>query len=269
MNQNEQAKAIRERYSSDPRSTSFNCILYGGLGTGKTFSLRTAVAPVYVMSFDPGGSKVLSSKISDHAYPSTCIEEGNVLVDSRFEVEDPNSPDSFELWDKEYDKLRTSGFFDHVGTFVIDSMTTWAQCALNLVLKKAKRAGGVPQQNDWFPQMVLLENAIRDFLSLPCHCILIGHDATSKDEVTGKIYKDLMITGKLVRRIPLLFDEIYYTLTKPTPKGAEYYFATKGTSTYQARSRLGAGGLLDEFEQPDFKAILRKVGLSAEDKPAL
>lgn len=269
MNQNEQAKTIRERYAADPRSTSFNCVLYGGLGTGKTYSLRTAVAPVYVMSFDPGGSKVLAQRIANHKYPDVSISSGNILVDSRFEVEDPKRPGAFELWDKEYEVLKRSGFFDNVGTFVVDSMTTWAQCALNLVLKKAGRAGGVPQQNDWFPQMILLENAIRDFISLPCNCILIGHDASTKDEVTGKVFKDLMITGKLVRRIPLLFDEIYFATTKQTSKGVDYFFATQATSTYQARSRLGAGGLLEELEQPDFKSIMRKVGLSAEDKPAL
>ena len=165
--------------------------------------------------------------------------------------------------------MKRSGFFDTVGTFVIDSITTWAQCALNTVLKKAGRPGGVPQQNDWFPQMILLENAIRDFISLPCNCILIGHDAVTKDEVSGSVSRDLMITGKLVRRIPLLFDEIYFAINKRTPHGIEYYFATQGTSQYQARSRLGAGGLLDELEAPDFKAIMRKVGLSAEDMPDL
>ena len=87
--------------------------------------------------------------------------------------------------------------------------------------------------------------------------------------VTGKIFKDLMITGKLVRRIPLLFDEIYFATTKQTSKGTDYFFATKATSTYQARTRLGAGGQLEEMEAPDFKSILRKVGLSAEDKPNL
>lgn len=269
MTNEEQAKQIRERYAGDPRSASFNCVLYGGLGTGKTFSLRTAVSPIYIMSFDPGGSKVLANRIANHPYPNTCIESGDILVDSRFEVEDPKKPGSFALWDKQYEILKRSGFFNSIGTFVIDSMTTWAQCALNEVLKRAGRTAGVPQQNDWFPQMVLLENAIRDFISLPCHCILIGHDAVSKDEVTGKIYKDLMITGKLVRRIPLLFDEIYFATTKQTSKGTEYFFATKATSTYQARTRLGAGGLLEEMESPDFKQILRKVGLSAEDKPAI
>ena len=267
--QSEQAKQIRERYTKSPRTNTFNSLVYGPLGTGKTFSLRTAVAPVYVMSFDPGGIKVVERPIAKHPYPDTNIESGKIIVDTRFEVEDPKAPNAFELWDKEYETLKRGGFFNSIGTFCIDSITTWAQCALNTVLKKAGRAGGVPQQNDWFPQMILLENAIRDFISLPCNCILIGHDATTKDEVTGATFKDLMITGKLVRRIPLLFDEIYFATAKRTPRGVEYYFATEATGTYQARSRLGAGGLLDELEQPDFKLIMRKVGLSAEDMPDL
>ena len=251
-----EAEKLRKMYSDDPRRTSFNAIVYGGLGTGKTSLLRTCRKPALVHSFDPGGTKVLRDE----------IEQGTVLVDTRYENEDPRRPDKFQLWDNEYHRLKTGGFFDSIGTYAIDSVTTWAQTAMNAVLKKAGRAGGTPQQNDWLPQMMMLENAMRDFVSLPCDCVLIGHDDVTKDEASGRMFVGLMITGKLSRRVPLLFDEIYCALTKETSKGIEYQLLTRATGMYQARSRLGKGGELDTYEKPDIKAILAKVGYSNEDK---
>ena len=254
---NVEAAKLREMYDNDPTTKSFNAVIYGGLGTGKTSLIRTARKPVLVHSFDPGGTKVLRDE----------IEAGEILVDSRFEREDPRLPKAFQLFDDEYHRLRGGGFFDHIGTYVIDSVTTWAQCAMNVVLKKAGRVGGTPQKNDWMPQMGLIENAMRDFVALPCDCILLGHDDVTKDESSGKMYSGLMITGKLTRRVPLLFDEIYCAMTKETSKGIEYQLLTRATGTYQARSRLGKGGEHDTYEKPDIKAILKKVGFSTEDKP--
>ena len=254
-----EATKLREMYNNDPTTQTFNAVVYGGLGTGKTSLLRTARKPVLVHSFDPGGTKVLRDEIAN----------GSILVDSRFEQEDPRQPKAFKLFDDEYHRLRRDGFFEHIGTYVIDSVTTWAQTAMNAVMKKAGRAGGTPQQNDWLPQMMMLENAMRDFVSLPCDCILIGHDDVTKDEATGKMYVGLMITGKLSRRVPLLFDEIYCAQTKETSKGIEYSLLTRASGTYQARSRLGKGGELDTYEKPDIKAILRKVGFDDSDKPAI
>ena len=250
------AQQIRERYSNDPRSTTFNAIIYGGSGTGKTYSIRTMRAPILVHSFDPGGTHSVRD----------LVEGGTILIDNQFEVEDPKNPSAFRKWDTEYHKLKREGFFNSLGTYVIDSLTTWASCALGEVMRRDKRAGGTPQQNDWLPQMQILENAMRDFLSLPCDVVLIGHDDVMQDAISGKMFSSLMITGKLKKRIPLLFDEVYYSTTKVDSKGTHYYFQTQADSRIQARSRLANKGQLETLEPPDFKAILKKVGMDYEDK---
>jgi len=273
-----EAQKLRTMYNEDPRRDTFNAVIYGGLGTGKTSLLRTCRKPVLVHSFDPGGTTVLQEE----------IDNGSILADIRFEIEDPTRPTAAKLWDGEYDRLKRLGFFNHLGTYALDSVTTWAQCVMYDILKQQGRSGrvklnakivkdgktrttyvGVPQENDWMPQMIVMENAIRDMLSLPCDVILIGHDDVVKDNVTGKMESSLMITGKLKKRVPLLFQEIYYATTKETSAGTIYQLLTQRTGSYQARTRLGKGGELDKYEAPDIKGILRKVGMSTDDKPAL
>ena len=265
-----EAEKLKNLYSEDPRSNSYNAVIYGGTGSGKSSLLRTARMPLHVDSFDPGGSKVLRGEatLNGKKYPEQ-MSKGNIIVDSRYEVENPESPTMIKLWDEEFHKRLKMGYFDALGTYALDSITTWAQDIMYAVIKKAGRAGGTPQQNDWLPQMQIIENAIRKIISLPCDCIMIGHDNTDKDEATGRMFISLMITGKLVRRIPLLFDEVYASLTKETSKGVEYQLLTKHTGLYQARSRLSNNGQLDMYEVPDIKNILKKAGLPTEDKPAL
>lgn len=248
---------MRGLYEADARNTSFKAIVYGPSGSGKTTSLKTARFPLLVHSFDPGGTQVLRP----------LVDEGKAMLNTTFEVDNPKAPSAFRNWDIEFDNLERGGFFEHVGTYVIDSLTTWAQCALYEILKRAGRAGSVPQQNDWYPQMILLEAAMRKLLSLPCDVILIGHDDVSKDEQSGKIFRGLLITGKLTKRIPILFDELYFANVKETSKGAEYQFMTKDNGSINAKTRLGNKGELDQYVPQDFKAILAKVGRSTADKP--
>ena len=265
-----EAEKLKKMYDNDPRSNSFNAIIYGGTGSGKTSLLRTCRLPLHVDSFDPGGSKVLQGEaiLNGVKYPDE-MSRGNIVVDSRFETEEPAHPQAAKLWDDEFHRRKKMGYFDHIGTYVIDSMTTWAQDIMYEIIKKAGRGGGQPFQNDWLPQMTVIENAIRDIISLPCDCILLGHDSSDKDDATGKMFISLMITGKLVRRVPLLFDEMYVAMTKETSKGIEYQLLTQKTGLYQAKSRLAKMGELETYEVPDIKAILRKTGRDTDDKPSL
>lgn len=265
-----EARKIRELYNSSPRSSSFNAIIYGASGSGKTSILRTCRKPVHVDSFDPGGSKVLQGTafLNGKEYPDD-MAAGNIIVDSRFEDEDPLNPKAAKLWDDEFHRRKKMGYFSLLGTYVIDSVTTWAQCIMYSIMKKAGRTGTQPYQQDWLPQMTVIENAVREITALPCDCILIGHEDADKDEATGKMFITLAVTGKLKVRIPLLFDEIYYAHTKETSKGIQYQLLTRKTGLYMARSRLAKSGKIETYEVPDIKAILRKAGLPTEDKEPL
>jgi len=252
-------------YSQDPRNMTFNCLVHGPVKVGKTSLLRTCPKPVLVHSFDPNGTMVLAD----------LIESGQVMVDTRFEEEDPFNPKACRLWEDEFNTLYKKDFFRHIGTFAIDSMTTWGQIIMYEVIRRAAKAskkrstGDAPQENDWLPQMSFIENYMRKFLSLPCHCILLGHSEQPKDRegnTTGDL--GLMITGKLRERVPALFSEIYYLRMKDYRTGARELLINP-TYGIQVGTRIGHGGKLDKIEPPDIKAIMKKSGLDYSDKPLI
>ncbi len=253
------AQIAYNAHKESAKTQRFKLLEYGRTGTGKTRIFKTARRPVFICSFDPGGYKTLIDEIDGRTF----------LVDSRFESEDPWHPKAWALFDKVFHELKASGFFSMVGTFGLDSLTTMAQTALNWVMAKDKRAGTTPFQQDWYPQMVLVENFLHEMLDLPCDCILTAHPDVMKDDVTGKTFATPMITGKLKGRIPLLFDEVYYADAVESSKGTEWHLITRKTSMYDARTRLGREGRFDLREKPDIKYLLEKAGYDYHDLPPL
>jgi len=253
-----EVQKLQTMYQEDKSNHSFNCLLLGESGSGKTFLMRTARKPVHIDSFDPGGAKGLDD----------FIKKGEIIVDSRYANEDPRKPFAWELWKKEMLKREQMGYFESIGTYVLDSSTTWAETIMNQILKNAGLAGGAPRfTHDYNPQKIEIRNWLRELLSLPCDFILTGHLESQKDEVTGGLSYRYATTGKGVQTIPLLFDEIWVMSPKAGSKGVDYRILTQSTGTYVARSRLAKEGLLSQYEEADIKSILKKAKIDSSDKP--
>jgi len=252
---------LKEMYKTKSGNKNFNAIIYGDKGSGKSTLFKTCRKPVFIDSFDTGGSSVLRDE----------IEKGTIIVDNSWEVDDPKHPTAFKNWDIEFHRRKREGFFDVFATYGIDSFTTLSIVAMNQVLKERGRAGGVPStgagsDNDYVLQMLYLENALAGMFSLPCDLIVTAHPEADKDDTTGKIFVGPWITGKAKIRIPLVFDEMYYAKAEATKDGVQYSLLTRLTSTFKASSRLSNRGQLEMYEESNIKKILKKCGLSDMDK---
>jgi hypothetical protein len=174
-------------------------------------------------------------------------------------------------------RLRT-GYFNMFGTYVLDSASTWGDAVMNYQLGKAKHAGEAPKWNrDYTPQKTLMINYIKKLMNLPCDFILTGH-LRQMEEVVGqtkdgesikRVYYRFFTTGQAMVTIPLQFDELYVLVGEETSRGIERKLLVESQGRYIARSRLKGDGKLDATEPADIKGLLKKIGLSWEDKPTL
>lgn len=250
---------LRKLYLEDENRDKYNLLLLGDKGTGKTFIARTARKPVYIDSFDPEGT--------------LCLREykrnGDILAETKYEKEDPLNPAAFEQWARDFEEKCKSNYFSNFGTYMLDSTTAWSEAIMNTILKKDGRAGTAPLfTKDYNPQKVMIHNALKRVLNLPCDVIVTGHLEAVKDDVIGNVEYRFLTTGKGTVIIPLMFTEVWVADTNQSSKGVDYRIITQRTGKYMASSRLSAGKL-ETYEPSDLKAILKKCGLDIKDKPSL
>jgi hypothetical protein len=265
----DELKRVTDYYAQDALQKRFSALICGESGAGKTYLLRSCRRPIHIDSFDPGGTKCLKK----------WIDSGDIVADTQWEGEDPLSPNRFDRWKKATELRLQIGYFKHFGTYCLDSATTWAQSAMYAQLSSDGRAGEIPNWGkDYVPQKNAMTVYITKLMGLPCDFILTGHldkqeKVLSYDKSTGikrsEITYRFMTTGKAVITIPLLFDELYVLRTKETAGGLERVIVTEAQGEFIARSRLKGNNILNAEEPADIKALLRKIGMSDEDKPKL
>lgn len=264
---------IRNRYKEQSRKRGFNALIYGDFGTGKTYMLHTAPKPVFVHSFDPGGSVTLRK----------WIDKGEVIVDSSFESDETDNPkepqNAYVRWEKEFNRLREMNFFDNVGTYCIDSLTTMGESLMRGIMERAtsKKSGKrspyhkeiptfIPEIQDYNVQQLTMRDYLNVCCGLPCNFICTGHIDKKQDQVTGGFISTVMVSGKAAQKIPLLFDEVYIADYKSLSSGPEYFLRMSPEGMYKARSRLAATYDLDRKEKPDISYILNKCNYESPDK---
>jgi hypothetical protein len=248
---------LKTMYKEDLTQQSFNCLVLGEMGTGKSHLLQTCRRPIHIDSFDPGGTKHLQKGIS----------EGWIMVDTRYEKEDPLKPTAADLWRKEMERRFNMGYFNHLGTYSLDSMTMWNEAIMNEVLRKAGIAGQAPRfTHDFSPAKNQIKNYIQMLVRLPCDVVITGHIRPDKDEVVGSVSMRLVTIGNLDTLIPSLFDEVYITQIRDGSKGPEYSILTAPKGHYRhVRTRMGSGKF-DQVEKPDIRELLKKAGHNNSDK---
>jgi len=240
------------------RAKKADFIIIGYSGVGKTHLLRTCPQPVYVDSFDKGGTRgVLDDLIAQH----------RIFVDTRWEQDQTLNPTAFKGWDDNFTRLIRSNFFDSVGTYAIDSMTSFSDAILAYILKKASRAGKKPNYYEDYPiHHNIIRDAIKMIWSLPCYTILTGHIDTMKDDVSGAIISSLLLPGKSAVKVPIHADEVYILEVKETKDGLEHTLLTRNTGKLRARTRIGSRKF-NIREPADIRKLIVKAGFDVSDKP--
>lgn len=256
---------LREKHSIEVARKTVNALLLGSFGSGKTYFLGTCPKPVLIHSFDPGGYKSLMP----------LIDKGEVIVDSSFEVDNVKNPTVWDKWEKTFHSYRTPNkdtgkcIFDGIGTYAIDSYTTFISALVNKIAAVKGRTDQCLTQPDWQIVTNIIKDAAKLVTSIPCHTVMIGHLSMERDDVEGRMLAQIAATPKLRGFLPLLFDEVWVALSETGAKGGpEYKLLTAHWSRYEARTRIG-GPQQGKFllkEEPNFKHLLRKAGYPCEDK---
>jgi hypothetical protein len=252
LNANKSLQDLLSMYKTDEVNKTFNAIILGQIGSGKTSMLATCPKPVLIDSFDPGGHKLKTLQ--------PYIEKGEIVPDSRWEKP---TKQMFTEWEKEMQRRVDSKFFDGVGTYCIDSATTFLGAMKERAMEKSGR------DNVSQPEWGVIGNAfihwVKVATSLPCNFIMTGHLVLELEESEGKTIARFNSIPSMQVNIPALFDEIYVLVQDQKGGTIERRLLTQSTAKYIARTRIGAG-VLDIYEPPDIGKLLVKAGYPNNSK---
>lgn len=248
---------IREMYLTKRKSRSLSVMLMGEFSSGKTRFLGTAPRPILIDSFDPNGTAVL-----EDVYMKD-IEAGNILIRT-FWKENHESPTEYRKWGRQWDSDVKNRFFDKIGTYAIDSSTTFVDALGNEIAKHNKLGPGELEIGDYKTLYNTMKMHVKMMSDFDCHFILTAHLMPEKDSLTGELKMVLDTYGKLRSQLPLLFTE-KYVLRRKSKDDVKILTAPKGM--YRAGTQMSSK--LDGEEEPNFKSILKKAGFPYEDKPSL
>lgn len=259
---------LRAAYEETSSSIGYNALIVGMPGSGKTFTATSAVGPIHFDTWDPSGHVTLMTQFQDE------LKSGKILMDRRWQKErkidvrgKAQGTRLYDTWCGEMDKRLQVGYFDNLGTYVLDSLTSFAGAVMNAVDIATGKPFGERSQPMWGKAMDLVEDQMAMLASLPCDVIVLGHieyiQSHSADGIpTGRPYPVIISLGKkLSPKLMKTFSEVY--LQEVDDKSKRVLHTHRYGQFDYLKTSLGK---LAQQEVPDIKYLLKKAGLPTEDK---
>lgn len=231
--------------------SKWNVLVYGPLNTGKTTFLTTFPRPIVIASFEPNGASSIRHQLA--------ASDGQIIVVNRTERDSGTTPTAY-LNLLNLMKAFANGPDKEIGTFCIDGFTLLAEAILTAVCVEKNHE--TPSQPDYLVQLNRVKALIKLGLNLTCNFAVTAHESIYSDPNLGIFTRSILASPSIQAWLPSVFDEVYYA----NRSKQEYKLVTRSNGEVIARSRLGAGNVFDNVENPDFMALLTKANATQQHK---
>lgn len=210
-------------------------LLIGPAGSGKTMQLRTIPGKKLVFAFEQNSINTLAGD-PDIAYKLYLPDDVEIATRSlstkanqsgRVAPDEGTAPTAYESFRQDFNEVITSKQILDFDVVCIDSLTSMSKAIMDRILYINNRMGCQPQQDDWSAQIVNVENVVRKLTSLPIILYVTAHDELKRDDSSGRQVMDLVLTGQLKTRVPMLFSDIYKCMSKSTEEEDRYILMTR------------------------------------------
>lgn len=201
-------------------------LVLGDTGSGKTSQILTLSGKKFCYLFD--ANAILSLRGHDIDYEEYLPDQQNVAAQSLSKKAPSdkvtvNSSDVYQRWEKDFNEKLESNFFDDFDWICMDSCTTFLDIIMDRVLTINGMYGQWPTQDMYGPQMIAFTNVCRSLVGLGKSIYMTGHLETKQDELTKRIFRKPMMTGRLTTKIPLLFSDVFIAEAENDGQGRVNY----------------------------------------------
>ncbi len=206
---------------------TYKILLAGDTGSGKTSQFETMPGPRYAHIFDPAAHNSLTLKEGeyDNFFPSP--SDLSIMPRKDHAGEKGKAPSLYVRWATKFQQQVNSGFFDNVGSFMLDSATL-----LGLALLSHQRfLGGKDERRDHLLAGEVMVEALWLVFTLPCHVLVTMHTKHVEEKVgeakTGRTTNRLTVPGASQLMLPRLTSACLYTSLVESKAGPRYHILTR------------------------------------------
>lgn len=237
-------------------------LMKGDSGAGKTFKAAQFPRPT-IFSFDNNLSGL--RKLDPAIRAQVRVEDPRSITDEKgVKKQVPG----IEVWPNFVKKLSKVVEDPAVGTVVIDSLTTMAECLMDKILGTDDPAKRVEIQHwgDFARYMKWLGDHLMCASDLDKHVIILAHEQLHEEALSKKTKYLLNVGGQMKQSFDLYFTDCWRVYTKAGSNNTvEYWVRTLPTEYHSAKSSLVLPG---DFKWDDKKAdILKQIELPPVVKP--
>lgn len=226
-------------------------LLTGGIGSGKTTQLLTLPGKTFAYFFDPAALSAVRGFDIDYEIfvPKVVSLAAQSLTKGKGDPKKMQIVDAHKIytqWEADFEGKIEKKWFEQNGitNIAIDSFTTFADVVMDRILEINGRSGQWPQQDDWTAQMNTLRNVIRTITGqMGMICVCTGHEELIQDELTHRVQNQIILTGKLKAKIPLLFSDVWHLEGNVGADGKYKYTAQTRPDTRNPSLRTSFRGL--------------------------
>jgi hypothetical protein len=236
---------------------SVHALLYGDPGAGKSTGAATFPKPMLVFMWDPRGKETPYLKrggeveLGENAEDGTPWQSIKSKTDPTREIIrlehyhdwDPAHPTAYSRFLVRLTRLQTD--VAAYRTIVLDSVTFMELAARKMHQYVLNPTSKEPRQ--WFAGSTdaLEEVLMIRFGALACNVVVTAHIDEDKDEVHGTMVRNPSAPGRLRKRSPAGYSELYRAFVRRDPKtGPTYLWQTRSDAIYNCASQIEAPELV-------------------------
>lgn len=234
---------------SEVERNSFNAIIYGAPGTGKTTLSATAPSPVLILDCDQG----LLALQDPHP---DLVKQLGLKLDQLYTEPIRSLSDITAQIKRIRDECATQpGWW---GTVVLDNLTELQRILLADLLHRSDRS--VAQRQDWGVILTQVQTIVRMIRNLPCNSVFLCHEKQDDlgigPALSGQINIELAGYVDVLCRLVAIEKEV------ETPQGK----TTKVIRRLRCRAQQGAvpvraksrSSWLSDWEEPNLSRLIAK-----------
>lgn len=229
-----------------PIDAEASFLLVGDGGTKKTTFIGTCPSPIYIFDLDKGVAPLAGRADIDYDTFRELPKGQKLVPGGRFK--DEGWYEWGTAWPKFLAKLNEIGKSIDDGsckykTIGVDSLTMLTDIAQSYILKENNRA--LMEIRDWGAFLSNMTTVFSQLTGWPLVKVLTAHIKRDEDLLSGRIEKLPLVPGQFAGKVPVLFDEVYFTQVSSEPKVAgsqervsKFWLQTvPDSSVKQAKSR--------------------------------